>query len=220
VPALVALTVGTDCNVGKMTAALEVQRVLTARGVRAAFVATGQTGIMIAGSGVAVDAVPSDFVAGAIERLVLEAAVDHDIVLVEGQGSLHHPSFSGVTLGLLHGSCPGVMLLCHHHGRLSLRVASDDAADDPAVPSLADSREAYERAAAWIRVAPVVAVALNTVGSTEAAARAACADAERRLGLPATDPIRFGAEPLADALLEARRRQTTARSRGEEVSCD
>jgi uncharacterized NAD-dependent epimerase/dehydratase family protein len=203
VDALVALTVGTDCNVGKMTAAIEAQRVLRARGVRAAFVATGQTGMMIAGSGVAVDAVPSDFVAGAIERLVLEAAAGNDIVLVEGQGALHHPSFSGVTLGLLHGCCPRALVLCHHHGRTRMRVASHVAEDGPPLPSLGRAREAYERAADWVSPAAVVAAALNTWDTSEAAARAGCAQAARELGVPVTDPVRFGAEKLADALQAA-----------------
>lgn len=117
VPALVVLTVGTDCNVGKMTAALEIAGALRARGVRAAFVATGQTGIVIADRGAPVDAVAADFVAGVTERLVLEAARDADVVLVEGQGSLFHPAFSGVTLGLLHGACPAALVLCDQHGR-------------------------------------------------------------------------------------------------------
>jgi uncharacterized NAD-dependent epimerase/dehydratase family protein len=211
VDALVALTVGTDCNVGKMTTALEVQRALRERGVRAAFVATGQTGIMISGSGVAVDAVPSDFVAGAVERLVVEAGAEHDIVLVEGQGSLHHPSFSGVTLGLLHGSCPEALILCHHHGRARMRIASDRADDGPPLPSLAAARDAHERAAGWLHPATVVAGALNTWDTAELAARAACADAAAALGVPVTDPVRFGADPLAETLVALRARRAAAR---------
>ena len=203
VEALVALTVGTDCNVGKMTVALEAQRALHARGIRAAFVATGQTGIMIAGSGVAVDAVPADFIAGAVEPLVLAAAADHDIVLVEGQGSLHHPSFSGVTLGLLHGCSPAALILCHHHGRARMRVAADAGEDGPPLQTLAASREAYERAAAWVAPASLVGGALNTWDTPEPAARAACADAECQLGVPVTDTVRFGAGVLADALMAA-----------------
>ena len=103
---LVVLTVGTDCNVGKMTTALELQEELLGRGARVAFVATGQTGIFVADQGFAIDAVPADFVAGVVERMVLDAAREADIVLVEGQGALHHPAYSGVTLSLLHGACP------------------------------------------------------------------------------------------------------------------
>ena len=112
VDALVVLTVGTDCNVGKMTTAIELHRELEDRGVRSAFVATGQTGIFIADQGAAIDAVPADFVAGLVEHLVLEAARDADIVIVEGQGAIHHPAYSGVTLSLMHGACPEVLVLC------------------------------------------------------------------------------------------------------------
>ncbi|MCI0411112.1 MAG: DUF1611 domain-containing protein, partial [Acidobacteria bacterium] len=113
----VILTVGTDCNVGKMTAQLQLTRQLNARGLRTRFVATGQTGIMIEGWGIAVDAVVADFVAGAAEQLVLEGSKNADIVMVEGQGSINHPGYSGVTLGLLHGSCPDALILCHQATR-------------------------------------------------------------------------------------------------------
>src|SRR6185295_5517700 len=117
VDALVVLTVGTDCNVGKMTAQLQIVDQLRKRGVRTNFVATGQTGIMIEGWGTAVDAVVADFIAGATEQIVLRGAKDADVVLVEGQGSINHPGYSGVTLGLLHGACPGAMILCHQPTR-------------------------------------------------------------------------------------------------------
>src|SRR3989442_554628 len=126
VDALVVLAVGTDCNVGKMTAQLQLRDALVKRGHRTSFVATGQTGIFIEGWGIAVDAVVADFIAGAAEQLVLQGAKDNDIVLVEGQGSLIHPGYSGVTLALLHGSCPDALILCHqvtrdyiadYHGR-------------------------------------------------------------------------------------------------------
>ncbi len=203
---LVVLTVGTDCNVGKMTVALELERALVARGVRARFVATGQTGILVAGSGIAVDAVPADFVAGAAERLVLDACAgpeSPDVVIVEGQGSLHHPAFSGVTLGLLHGACPAAMVLCHQPGRERMRMGGPDAELAPPLPSLAASREAHERAAGWVRPARVIAAAVNTQALDDAAARAACDDAARALGIPATDAVRFGAEPIADAVARA-----------------
>src|SRR6266850_2345219 len=113
----VILTVGTDCNVGKMTSQLQITKQLNARGLRTRFVATGQTGIMIEGWGIAVDAVVADFIAGAAERLVLQGSSDADIVLVEGQGSINHPGYSGVTCGLLHGSCPDALILCHQASR-------------------------------------------------------------------------------------------------------
>ena len=198
----VVLTVGSDCNVGKMTTALEIERELMKRSVRATFVATGQTGIMIADRGVAVDAVPADFVAGAAESLVLEAAgAGADVVLVEGQGALHHPGYSGVTLALMHGVCPRALVLCHHQGRDRIRV-SEERDSGPRIPALAELRLAYEAAASWVSPASVVAASLNTLGLDGAAARSACEAAERELGVPATDPVRFGAARLADAIEE------------------
>ena len=197
---LVVLTVGSDCNVGKMTAALELTRALGALGVRAEFVATGQTGIMIADRGVAVDAVVSDFAAGAIEQLVVEAGREADVVIVEGQGSLHHPGYSGVTLSLMAGSCPRAIVLCHVAGRDTIRTAEGAAHEIP-IPPLRDLARIYEEAASWVQPARVLSVALNTMGLDERAARAACNGAADETGLPATDPVRFGARPLADAVL-------------------
>ncbi len=199
VESTVVLTVGSDCNVGKMTAALELCEALAAAGEPAAFVATGQTGVFIADRGVVVDAVVADFVAGEVEALVLEAAAESDLVVVEGQGALHHPAYSGVTLALLHGACPAAMVLCHQAGRDRIRVGVADEAGWPITP-LPSLIAAYEAAAAWLRPAPVVGVALNTLGLDEAAARAACERAARETGLPATDPVRFGAAPLAAAV--------------------
>jgi uncharacterized NAD-dependent epimerase/dehydratase family protein len=196
--ALVVLTVGSDCNVGKMTTALELTRALEQLGERAEFVATGQTGIMIAGRGAAIDAVPADFAAGVTEQLVLEAAARADIVVVEGQGALRHPGFSGVTLALMHGAAPAALVLCHESGRDALR--SLPPGERRAIPPLAQLRDEVEAAAALVREARVVAVALNTRALDEAAAREACARASAELGVPATDPVRFGAEPLARAV--------------------
>lgn len=206
VAASVVLTVGTDCNSGKMTAQLELWRALEARGLRTRFVATGQTGMLIAGSGIAVDAVKSDFVGGAAERLVLEAAPGADVVLVEGQGSLIHPGYSGVTLGLLHGACPAAMILCHRQSR---RLIGEYHPDDAwrVIPSLRDMARMYEEAAAWVRPAPVIGVALNTQGLADAEARAAVAAAARETGLPATDPVRFGPGPLVEAVAAAAARR-------------
>jgi len=207
VEALVVLTVGSDCNVGKMTTALEVRAELEKRGVRAAFVATGQTGIFIADRGVAVDAVVSDFVAGAVEDMVVEAARDADIVLVEGQGALHHPAYSGVTLSLVHGACPDAMILCHATGRTHLRVA--DVGPAPRIRSLSELIRDYERAASWLVPGRVVGIALNTAQLQDGEARRAIEHEAQRIGLPVTDPVRYGAEALATALvrrLEDRRR--------------
>jgi uncharacterized NAD-dependent epimerase/dehydratase family protein len=199
----VVLTVGSDAAVGKMTAALELARALERAGQRAAFVATGQTGIAIAGGGIAVDAVVADFIAGAAERMVCDAAEAADWVVVEGQGSLAHPGFSGVTLGLLHGSAPDVLVLCHDAARREVKGFLGL----PLKP-LRELVALYESAAAWSRPAgvrvPVVGVALNTSAlGFEDAARAVAA-AATETGLPAADPVRegaIGADRLAAAVL-------------------
>ena len=191
----VVLTVGSDCNIGKMTTQLQLRDAMRARGRRVAFAPTGQTGILIEGRGIAVDAVVADFIAGAAERLVLEAAPGADVVLVEGQGSIIHPSYSGVTYGLLHGSLPHAMVLCHQPSRRAIN-------NHPwvALPSLSDLVRMHEAAAAPLRPAPVVAVALNTFDLDEAAARSAVAAAGRETGLPATDPVRFDPASIAEAI--------------------
>lgn len=199
VDALVVLTVGSDCNVGKMTAQLQLRDALVRRGHRTSFVATGQTGIFIEGWGIAVDAVVADFIAGAAEQLVLQGARDHDIVLVEGQGSLIHPGYSGVTLGLLHGACPDAMILCHQASR---EWIGDYHGRSPwvRIPPLAELVGIYERAAAPIRPSRVVGICLNTFDLDEQAARAAVARAREETGLPATDPVRFDPAPLVGAI--------------------
>jgi uncharacterized NAD-dependent epimerase/dehydratase family protein len=196
--ARVVLTVGSDCAIGKMTVALELDAEARRRGERSVFVATGQTGIAIAGWGIAVDAVVADFIAGATERLVVEGASRGDLLLVEGQGSVLHPQYSGVTLGLYHGSMPHVLVLCHRAGALYV----DDDPDFP-IPPLAELVELYERLALPPRPVRVAAVALNTRDLSDADARDAVAAAESETGLPADDPVRFGAARLVDAVLDA-----------------
>jgi uncharacterized NAD-dependent epimerase/dehydratase family protein len=198
VAAHVVLTVGSDCNVGKMTAAWELHRALLARGTRSAFVATGQTGILLAGRGLAVDRVVADFVAGAAEALVLDAAPGHDVVVVEGQGSLVHPGYAGVTLALLHGALPQTMILCHQATRTHIRPGHIP------IPPLSDLVRRYEDALAPIRPGRVVALALNTFDLDPGPARLAVAEAARAGGLPAADPVRDGAALLAEAVLAAR----------------
>src|SRR3989475_648604 len=201
VDAYVVHTVGSDCNVGKMTAQVELRNALIARGHRTRFVATGQTGIFIEGWGIAVDAVVADFIAGASEWLVLEAAKDADIILVEGQGSLIHPGYSGVTLGLLHGCCPDALILCHQATR---DYIGDYHGREPwvKIPPLPELVEIYERAAAPVRPTKVIGICLNTFDMSEAEARAAVARAAEATGLPATDPVRFGSAPLGDAIIQ------------------
>ena len=199
VDACVILAVGSDCNVGKMTAQLELRDALVRRGHRTSFVATGQTGIFIEGWGIAVDAVVADFIAGAAETLVLQGAKDHDIVLVEGQGSLIHPGYSGVTLGLLHGSCPDAMILCHQSSR---EWIGDYSGREPwvRIPPLAELVELHERTAAPVHPARVIGICLNTFDLDERAARSAVDRAASETGLPATDPVRFDPAPLVTAI--------------------
>lgn len=196
------LTVGTDCNVGKMTAQLQLVQGLNDRGLRTRFVATGQTGIMIEGWGIGVDAVVADFIAGATERITLQGAEGADVVLIEGQGSINHPGYSGVTLGLLHGSCPDAMILCHQASRTHIGDYRDKAW--LAIPPLAEYVKMYEMLGSAVHPTRVIGVALNTYDLDEPAARAACEAAARDTGLPATDPVRFGTAPLIEAIAAAR----------------
>jgi uncharacterized NAD-dependent epimerase/dehydratase family protein len=198
--ARVVLTVGTDCNIGKMTAGLQIRRALAESGARVGFAATGQTGILIEGWGIAVDAVVADFIGGAAERLVLQAAHGNEVVLVEGQGSLVHPGYSGVTLGLMHGSMPDAMILCHQPSRRCVYGAGG-AYRWVALPSLAEAIRIYEGAMAPLRRSPVIGIALNTYDLADSDARAAIDDAAAETGLPVTDPVRYDAAPLAEAIL-------------------
>lgn len=193
--ATVILTVGTDCNIGKMTTQLQLRDAMRERGMRVAFAATGQTGILIEGWGISVDAVIADFIAGAAERLTLQAARDADIILVEGQGSIIHPSYSGVTYGLIHGSLPHAMIMCAQPSRTAINNHAW-----VKIPPLPDFIVMQERAAAPLRAAPVIAVALNTYDLDDRAARAAVEAVARDTGLPTTDPVRFDPAPIVDAV--------------------
>jgi uncharacterized NAD-dependent epimerase/dehydratase family protein len=201
VDATIVLTVGSDCAIGKMTVSLELDFEARARGIRSVFVPTGQTGMVIAGWGIAVDAVVSDFTAGAAERLVVEGRErGGELLWVEGQGSLVHPVYSGVTLGLYHGSAPHLLVLCHESGRTEIEGAGGG---PHPIPPLRELVELHERLALPARPARVAAVALNTRFLDGAEARAAVAAAEEETGLPADDPVRFGAAKLVDAVLAA-----------------
>lgn len=195
VAATVVLTVGTDCNIGKMTTQLQLLGALRTRGIRTAFAATGQTGILVEGRGIGVDAVIADFIAGAAERLVLECATDADLVLVEGQGSIIHPSYSGVTYGLLHGSLPHAQVMCAQPSRTAINRC-----DWVKIPPLVDFIRLSENAAAPLRPAPVIGVSLNTYDLEEDAAYRAVETVRRETGLPTTDTVRFGPAVLADAI--------------------
>jgi len=201
VDATIVLTVGSDCAIGKMTVSLELDLEARRRGLRSVFVPTGQTGMAIAGWGIAVDAVVADFLAGAAERLVVEGrARGGELLWVEGQGSLLHPVYSGVALGLYHGCVPHLLVLCHEVGRTQIEGAGGG---PHPIPPLRELVDLHERLALPARPARVAAVALNTSVLGEEEARAAIAAAEDETGLPADDPVRFGAARLVDAVLAA-----------------
>ena len=190
------LTVGTDCSVGKMYTSLAIVDGLRARRVAADFRATGQTGILIAGEGVAVDAVVADFISGAVEQLAPPRR-DDGWDVIEGQGSLFHPSFAGVSLGLLHGAQPEALVICHVPGRPHMRGIPGRA-----LPELADclaaNLEAARLTSPGVRA---VGISFNTSTLDREEARRLCARTEDRLGLPCTDPVAFGIEPILDRLL-------------------
>ncbi len=196
-PAKTVLTVGSDCAIGKMTVALELDRAARARGISSRFVPTGQTGIAIAGWGIAVDAVVSDFIAGAAEQLVVEGHKrDGALLLVEGQGAVTHPAYSGVTLGLIHGSAPHAFVLCHEAGTTEV----EGYPGHPLLP-LTELVDLHERISLPARKARVAAIVLNTRTLDEAGAQAALAAAEAETGLVADDVVRFGSDHVLDAIL-------------------
>jgi uncharacterized NAD-dependent epimerase/dehydratase family protein len=194
----IVLTVGSDCAIGKKTVAVELDLEARRRGLDSVFVPTGQTGIAIAGWGIAVDAVVADFLAGAAERLVVEGAERGGKVLfVEGQGSIVHPMYSGVTLGLVHGCAPHALVLCHLAGATEI-----EGCPGHPIPPLAELVELYERISLPRRPAKVVCIALNTAPiEDDDAAREAIAAVESETGLTTDDPVRFGAARLLDSVL-------------------
>ena len=198
VDATIVLTVGSDCAIGKKTVAVELDLEARNRGLDSVFVPTGQTGIAIAGWGIAVDAVVSDFLAGAAEWLVVEGARrGGKLLFVEGQGSLVHPLYSGVTLGLVHGSTPHVFVLCHAAGATEI-----EGSPGHPIPPLPELIELHERISLPARKAKVACIAVNTAAiASDDDARTAIAEVAEETGLPADDPVRFGAQHLLDALL-------------------
>jgi uncharacterized NAD-dependent epimerase/dehydratase family protein len=195
IDATVVLTVGTDCNIGKMTTQLQILDAVRAKGIRTSFAATGQTGILIEGRGISVDAVVADFIAGAAESLVLESARESDLVLVEGQGSIIHPSYSGVTYGLMHGSLPHAQIMCAQPTRTAINRC-----EWVKIPPLVDFIRMSEAATTPLRHAPVIGIALNTYDLDEDVARRTVDEVQRETGLPTTDPVRFGPEPVAGSI--------------------
>jgi uncharacterized NAD-dependent epimerase/dehydratase family protein len=198
VDAKIVLTVGSDCAIGKKTVAVELDLEARRRGLASVFVPTGQTGIAIAGWGIAVDAVVADFLAGAAERLVVEGAErGGKLLFVEGQGSIVHPMYSGVTLGLIHGCTPHAFVLCHMAGSMEI-----EGCPGHPIPPLPVLIELHEHISLPRRPAKVVCIALNTrLIREDDDARKAIAGVEDETGLPADDPVRFGSARLLDSLL-------------------
>ena len=191
------LAVGTDCSVGKMYTAMAMDHLMRARGMKSTFRATGQTGILITGDGVPLDAVIADFMAGSIEYLTPDNDEDH-WDLIEGQGSLFHVSYSGVTMALIHGGQPDALILCHEPTRAHMRGLPDY--QQPALDDLRDMALTLAKVAN--PACQVVAISVNTQHMEDAAAQAYLSKLESQLGLPATDPFRYGAEKLVDALAQ------------------
>ena len=196
VDSTVVLAVGTDANIGKMTVMLQLRAALNARGARSAFAPTGQTGIFIEGWGLCIDAVVADFIAGAAETVTMQASRNADIVLVEGQGSILHPGYSGVSLGLLHGSLPHALIACHQPSRKTFRHNGW-----LQIPPLKDVIRLHEAIAAPLRPARTIGVLTNTCDLSDAEARATIERVADETGLPTTDPVRYDTAPLVDAVL-------------------
>jgi uncharacterized NAD-dependent epimerase/dehydratase family protein len=193
------LTVGTDMSVGKMSTSIELNRASHRRGLHSKFIATGQAGLMIAGDGIALDAVRVDFAAGAVEQIVLQYGQTFDTLYIEGQGSLLHPG-STATLPLIRGSQPTHLVLVHRAGQIHVKNNPD-----VVIPPLRAVIQLYEvvaGAAGALQPAHVVAIALNTHHLDETAARKAIIQTQQQTGLPCTDPVRFGAHIILDAIIQ------------------
>jgi uncharacterized NAD-dependent epimerase/dehydratase family protein len=192
--AKVVLTVGTDCKVGKMIAAIEMAKEAKNSGWNPFFAATGQTGMVITGSGVPIDSIIGDFMAGALEEYLIEKSDSFDLLLVEGQGTLIHPGYSGVSLALIHGCLPDAMILCHFPGRKKLKNYNI------MIPPLPEIIKLHEEVAKPVKPCKVTGICLNTQELTEEEAKQEIRKVEAQTGLPATDPVRFGCKGLVRAL--------------------
>lgn len=188
-------TVGHDCSIGKMVTAIELTRGLDRRGRKAKFIATGQTGIMVAGDGCPIDCVVADFVSGAAEKMILAHQDQHEFLVVEGQGSLVHPSYSAVTLGLLHGCFPHALILCYEVGRETITGL-----EHLRIPPLAKIRELNEIMAGLFHPCPVIGVAMNSRKVSPEEAERERTRVRGELGLPVCDIFRHGCEELLDAV--------------------
>jgi uncharacterized NAD-dependent epimerase/dehydratase family protein len=193
----IVLTVGTDCATGKMTTTLELVAKARERGIDAAFVPTGQTGVMISGGGIVIDRSISDFAAGAVEQLCLERS-NHDLLFVEGQGSIVHPAYSGVTMSLLHGSMPDKLILCHNPSRDTIAGY-----DNFPLPPVSQIARLYQDSASPICDTELVAGTVNTQSLSTEDADDAVETFETEINAPATDPLRFGVGPIMDELISS-----------------
>lgn len=198
-------TCGSDANIGKKTAALEIWNEANRQGIRTGFAATGQSGMMISGHGIAIDGVPGDFMAGAVEQVVLEAAAGNDWVVVEGQGSLNHIGFSSVSLSILHGALPHALVFCHRLGAERIKVW-----ETPIIP-ITELIRMNEELTVFERPAKVVAVGVNSFGYTEEDYRREAEKLEADTGLPVLDPIREGGAGRLVDILRAHQLETADR---------
>jgi uncharacterized NAD-dependent epimerase/dehydratase family protein len=194
IKAKVVLTVGTDCKTGKMITAIEMIKEAKNWGWNPFFVATGQTGMVIADSGIPIDSIIGDFMSGALEEFIIEKSKSYDLLSVEGQGTLIHPGYSGVSLALIHGSLPDAMVLCHFPGRKKLKNY------DIEIPPLPELIKLHEEVAKPVKPCKVVGISLNTHELSEEEAKEEIKKLEAETGLPTTDPIRFGCKKLVESL--------------------
>ncbi len=199
-------TIGHDCSVGKMVTAVELTRGLQARGLDAKFAATGQTGIIVEGDGYPIDCMVADFVSGATEQLVLDHQ-DHEILVIEGQGSLAHPSYSGVTLGLLHGCQPHGMILCYEPGRTSALGL-----DHVGLLPLEQIRQLYETMASLWAPSRVIGIAMNSRRLTEEQAETERARVQDAFQLPVCDVFRHGPSELIEAVVRLKQERESLHS--------
>ena len=194
IKAKVILTVGSDCKTGKMITALELTKSASGFGWKSLFVATGQTGIVIAGEGVPIDSVIGDFMSGAIEEFLIEKSTSFDLLSVEGQGTIIHPGYSGVSLALIHGSLPDAMVLCHYPGRERIKNYRVK------IPPLLELVRLHEEVAKPVKPCRVIGISLNTSHLSDDEARREIEKIEDETELPTVDPVRFGCEELVKAI--------------------
>jgi uncharacterized NAD-dependent epimerase/dehydratase family protein len=194
IKAKVVLTVGTDCKVGKMITAIEMAKEAKNWGWNPFFVATGQSGIVIANSGIPIDSIIGDFMSGALEEFIIEKSKSYDLLSVEGQGTIIHPGYSGVSLALIHGSLPDAMVLCHFPGRKKIKNYNIS------IPSLPELIKLHEEVAKPVKSCKVIGISLNTQELREEEAKEEIKKIEEETRLPTTDPIRFGCKKLVKAL--------------------